>query len=95
MAVGGGQRQMDSVCVYPCMCDRVSVRVHARVFVSTCAFVNMCVYVCHNTDVAGVVLLLSLLTSFMKEAVVRPGSCYTEGGSSLFQVRDFLGKKPK
>lgn len=95
MAVGGKQRQMDGACV--CIHACVSACVHACVFVSTCAFFNMCVYVSHNTDVAGILLLLLLLTPFMKETVVRPGSCYTErrqrrGGVSLFQVEIFLGK---
>ena len=82
------------VCAFPCICERVSACVHAYVFfVSMCAFVNTCVCVCvcvcahQDTDVAGAVLLLSLLHD--------GGSWYAERESSLFQVKRFLGEKKK
>lgn len=46
MAVGGRQRQMDCVCLHATVSVCSYVCMHARVFVSRCAFVNTSVSVC-------------------------------------------------
>ena len=75
-----------SVCPYVCT---LMVFLYQRVLLSTRVFVCVCVCVCahQDTDVAGAVLLLSLLHD--------GGSWYAERESSLFQVKRFLGEKKK